>query len=97
MSTLTFHDTTQSRHPERGVSFVQPMICGVEDLLRLLVSLLQRGRLAIKLLVTVLREIFDETAYERFLAQHKSSSTAEAYAEFSRECSQRKARCARCC
>jgi hypothetical protein len=46
---------------------------------------------------TVLREIFDEGAYERFLSQHHLASSAGAYASFLREHEQSKARRPRCC
>ena len=47
--------------------------------------------------LAILREIFDESAYERFLAQHQIRSTAAAYAEFCRDHECIKARRPRCC
>jgi hypothetical protein len=51
----------------------------------------------VTLLVTCLREIFDESAYARFLRQSRMSSSAESYAEFCREQAASKARRPRCC
>jgi hypothetical protein len=45
-------------------------------------SLWERIVAARKLAAAVLREIFDESAYERFLAQHSLPSTAAAYSQF---------------
>jgi hypothetical protein len=44
-----------------------------------------------------LREIFDEAAYERFLAHHQQTATVETYAAFCRENEDRKQRRPRCC
>lgn len=44
-----------------------------------------------------LREIFDESAYARFLAQNNLVSSTEAYASFRREHELIKARRPRCC
>ena len=49
------------------------------------------------LLLSVLREIFDEAAYSRFLVRHKMSSCPRAYAAFMREQELSKARRPRCC
>jgi hypothetical protein len=49
------------------------------------------------LFVTCMREIFDESAYARFLRQRRMSSSAESYAEFCREQAAAKARRPRCC
>jgi len=46
---------------------------------------------------TVLREVFDEAAYERFLAQRHLASSAGAYAEFCQGREQMKVRRPRCC
>jgi hypothetical protein len=48
-------------------------------------------------LVSVLREIFDESAYARFLDRTKRASSREAYAAFCREGEVAKARRPRCC
>jgi hypothetical protein len=52
---------------------------------------------AISLLASALREIFDESAYARFLDRGKLTSSREAYAAFCRECEAAKARKPRCC
>jgi len=59
-----------------------------------LITILRR---AILLLGSVLREIFDETAYERFLARHHSSAGTASYADFCREQQQAKVQRPRCC
>jgi hypothetical protein len=49
------------------------------------------------LFVSCLREIFDESAYARFLRQHRMVSSPEAYSKFCREHAAAKARRPRCC
>jgi hypothetical protein len=49
------------------------------------------------LFVSCLQEIFDESAYARFLRQHRMLSSAESYAEFCREQATGNARRPRCC
>jgi hypothetical protein len=46
-------------------------------------------------LVTMLREIFDENAYQRFLARESRQSSAAAYADFVKE--KHRAPIRRCC
>jgi hypothetical protein len=53
------------------------------------------GRL--QLLICTLREIFDESAYERFLLRHKLTRCRASYAQFLREQELTKARRPRCC
>ena len=48
-------------------------------------------------LVAVLREIFDESAYARFLDRQRVASSQAAYGEFLRESEIAKARRPRCC
>ena len=48
-------------------------------------------------LVATAREIFDEAAYERFLARRKMLSSKETYAEFRREWEEMKMRRPKCC
>lgn len=50
-----------------------------------------------RIIVAALREIFDESAYERFLLHRRLASSAEAYTEFSREHEQSRVRRPRCC
>jgi hypothetical protein len=45
----------------------------------------------------MLREIFDEASYERFLKRAGRKSTKEAYAAFRRELEEAKIRRPRCC
>jgi hypothetical protein len=52
---------------------------------------------ALALLVSALREIFDESAYARFLNRRQMTSSREAYAAFCREYETAKARRPRCC
>lgn len=54
-------------------------------------------RYALGLLVSALREIFDESAYARFLNRRQMASSCEAYAAFCREYEAAKARRPRCC
>jgi len=54
-------------------------------------------RHARSLLVSALREIFDESAYNRFLDRRQLPSSREAYAAFRREYEAAKARRPRCC
>jgi hypothetical protein len=49
------------------------------------------------LLLSALREIFDETAYSRFLSRHGMTSCPNAYAAFLREYEGLKARRPKCC
>jgi hypothetical protein len=52
---------------------------------------------AATLLLSTLREIFDESAYSRFLARHEMDSCPSAYAAFLREQERNKARLPKCC
>ena len=47
--------------------------------------------------VATLREIFDESAYARFLSERQLASSRAAYASFRREYEVTKARHPRCC
>jgi hypothetical protein len=60
-------------------------------------ALLPRLVRAFGIMVAALREIFDESAYQRFLARHRIPSTAAAYSEFCRDHECIKARRPRCC
>ena len=48
-------------------------------------------------LLAALREIFDESAYQRFLAREGVAASRVSYAEFLREVEVSKARRPRCC
>ena len=52
---------------------------------------------ALRLFSATLREIFDESAYVRFLARNHLASSPAAYAAFLRENELTKARRPRCC
>lgn len=47
--------------------------------------------------LAVLREIFDENAYARFLARHRMTNTRESYALYLRESNLTRERRPRCC
>jgi hypothetical protein len=51
----------------------------------------------VKIVLSTLREIFDESAYARFLERAKLQSSREAYAAFCRERETAKNRVHRCC
>ncbi len=50
-----------------------------------------------RILLTTLREIFDEAAYERFLRRTQMASSAESYATFRQEFEEAKTRRPKCC
>jgi hypothetical protein len=50
-----------------------------------------------RILVAMLREIFDEAAYARFLNRAGVASSSAAYAAFRREFEEAKVRRAKCC
>ncbi len=52
---------------------------------------------AARIVLTVLREVFDEASYARFLQRAQIASSREAYAEFWRERAQSHGRRQRCC
>ncbi len=52
---------------------------------------------AARIFLTVLREVFDEASYARFLQRAQLASSREAYAEFWRERAQSHGRRQRCC
>ncbi len=52
---------------------------------------------AARILLAVLREIFDESAYSRFLEQSKMTSSTAAYSAFCRERESAQQRRPRCC
>ena len=55
------------------------------------------GAYGCRILQAMLREIFDESAYARFLQRRQLTSSAHAYAEFLNESSQQRERRPRCC
>jgi len=50
-----------------------------------------------RIFIAVLREIFDETAYKRYLARTNAKSSRQAYAAFWQERQSRHERRPRCC
>jgi hypothetical protein len=58
---------------------------------------MSRLQTAARIFVAVLREIFDESAYTRFLRERQIPSSAAAYAAFCRERESQCARRTRCC
>jgi hypothetical protein len=52
---------------------------------------------AMRLLLVTLREIFDESAYARFLMRHGLSSSSNSYAAFLQEQDGARARHPKCC
>jgi hypothetical protein len=52
---------------------------------------------AVQTLRAILREIFDEAAYERFLSRKQMASSPGAYAAFRREFEEAKTRRPKCC
>ncbi len=55
------------------------------------------ARKVIGIFADTLHEIFDESAYARFLTRHQFASSRSAYAQFLREQEVAKARRPRCC
>jgi len=60
-------------------------------------SLFATIRRSVALLRSILQEVFDESAYARFLERRQLSSSRAAYAEFCAERDQTRARRPRCC
>lgn len=62
---------------------------------------MKRGKKALRNLVAttlaILREIFDEAAYERFLRRTGAASSSEVYEAFRREFEEAKIRRPKCC
>ena len=52
---------------------------------------------SVAVLVEILKEIFDESAYQRFLNRNELQSSSQAYAMFLQENEQAKSRRPRCC
>jgi hypothetical protein len=52
---------------------------------------------AAQIFMATLREIFDESAYARFLRRSQMQPSTQAYAAFSREREAQKNRCPKCC
>jgi hypothetical protein len=59
--------------------------------------LAERVKSSFQILLAILREIFDESSYARFLRQRQLSSSRATYAAFRQEYEVTKARRPRCC
>ena len=64
---------------------------------RLWTGAAKRARISMQLVLAVVREIFDESAYARFLARRNLRSTSTTYAAFLRETEAARIRRPRCC
>lgn len=53
--------------------------------------------IVLRVIWAALREIFDEAAYDRFLAEHRQASSEQAFADFLEERKQHVERRPRCC
>ena len=56
-----------------------------------------RPRHIVQIIFAIVREIFDESAYVRFLSRSKMRSSRQAYADFQKEREAMKARQPKCC
>lgn len=65
--------------------------------MKLIRQLVERLKSSARVFLATLREIFDESAYARFLNQRQMPSSRAAYASFRREYEVTKARRPRCC
>jgi hypothetical protein len=69
----------------------------MRGLLLSLESLLGQAARVLAVVGAILREIFDESAYARFLERNEVESSREAYVSFLRESEALRAQRARCC
>ena len=69
----------------------------MRGLLLSLESLLGQAARVLAVVGAILREIFDESAYARFLERNEVESSREAYVSFLRESEALRVRRARCC
>lgn len=92
------HDVfSQFCHPERSESPAKRVMRAVEGPLRFLFALRDQVKHARRLTSAILKEIFDESAYSRFLARHQLTPSRDSYAAFWSEHERGKARRPRCC
>ncbi len=63
----------------------------------LLMKLSSEGRRTLAVIDSILREIFDESAYARFLERRDLTTSRQAYAEFLAESRAQRERRPRCC
>lgn len=86
----------QNCHPERSALHAKRVMRGVEGPCVLSVASANL-RAALQLVCAALREIFDESAYHRFLLRRGLQPSAATYADFRAEHEQAKSRRPRCC
>ena len=84
-------------HPERSESSAQPAIRGADGSLLFVRALLAEVKRAREMGLAVLREIFDESAYTRFLDRNQLEHSRSNYAAFRCEHEDSKAHRPRCC
>jgi hypothetical protein len=59
--------------------------------------MLARLRRGFEIFLAMLHEIFDESAYARFLARNNTARSAASFRAFQQECEHTRARKPRCC
>jgi len=96
MNELVHSDLTLC-HSGRSESSAQRAIRGAEESQSPVRALWARAKRGRNLAFRVLREIFDESAYIRFLDRHKLEPSRGSYAAFRREHEHSKACRMRCC
>ena len=84
-------------HPERSMPLAKRAAGGVEGPLPPLQQLAAKLSSFHTLMKAALREIFDESAYDRFLRRHDLHPSAATYAAFCSEHETTKSRRPRCC
>lgn len=97
MSALRVTASPTTCHPERSEPRAQRAIRGVEGPLLSYSALRYRIAAVCRIAAAILQEIFDESAYDRFLKRNHLQSSAKAYATFQQENEQSRARRPRCC
>ena len=65
--------------------------------MKMLITLSFRIRRTLSVIVSILREVFDESAYARFLERRQLRTSRDAYAQFLSESRQQRERRPRCC
>jgi hypothetical protein len=98
MSAASGHPVTSGPcDPKRSDSFAQRPIRGVEGPPRSPRAVWAQLFHAAHIALAILREVFDESAYARFLSRTQSSPSKEAYAAFCQENELTKLRRQFCC
>jgi hypothetical protein len=94
MKTLDGADTPVGRLGTKNLAFG---CAGSAALPYLLACATKRIHISLHLLLAAIREIFDESAYERFLQRRHLPANPETYAAFLRETECARQRRPRCC